>query len=129
MRLYPITPVPKPRMTQRDKWAKRPCVLRYRAFADECRLCNVRLHADGSMVTFVLPMPKSWSAKKREAMDRQPHEQKPDLSNLIKALEDALMVDDSAIHTMAARKVWGESGQIWIREWQWADPWPGEIDG
>ena len=35
---YPIIPLGKPRMTQRDKWAKRPAVLRYRAFKDECRL-------------------------------------------------------------------------------------------
>ncbi len=35
---FPIDVVGKPRMTQRDKWKKRPCVLRYRAFADELRL-------------------------------------------------------------------------------------------
>lgn len=34
---YPIVPVPKPRMTQRDKWQKRPAVMRYRAFCDEVR--------------------------------------------------------------------------------------------
>ena len=33
----PVTPVSKPRMTQRDKWKKRPCVLRYRAYCDALR--------------------------------------------------------------------------------------------
>ena len=39
MKAYTIygEPVPKPRMTQRDKWAKRPCVLRYRMWADMVR--------------------------------------------------------------------------------------------
>ena len=41
--VYPITPVPKPRMTRRDRWAKRPCVLRYWAFKDEVRLRRVSL--------------------------------------------------------------------------------------
>ena len=38
---YKIKPVPKPRMTQRDAWDKRPCVLRYRAFKDEVRKWGV----------------------------------------------------------------------------------------
>ena len=126
--IYPITPVAKPRMTQRDKWKQRPCVMRYRAFADECRLRGVSIPADGAMVTFVVPMPKSWSERKRRAMDGKVHEQKPDLSNLVKALEDAVLKDDSAVHTMAARKVWGQSGQICIRAWEWTDPWPGVAD-
>lgn len=33
----PGTPVGKPRQTQRDKWAERDCVLRYRAWADRAR--------------------------------------------------------------------------------------------
>lgn len=38
MQVFDICPLPKPRMTQRDRWAKRPAVLRYRAFCDEVRL-------------------------------------------------------------------------------------------
>jgi len=37
MKEYKITPVPKPRQTRSDKWKQRPCVMRYRAFADEVR--------------------------------------------------------------------------------------------
>ncbi len=127
--IYPIVPTPKPRMTQRDKWQKRPAVMRYRAFADECRMRGVTIPEDGSVVVFTLPMPKSWSGRKRAEMNGQPHTQKPDLSNLVKAIEDAVMKDDSAVHTMAARKVWGERGSIEVREWRWGDPWPGESDG
>jgi len=41
--IYNINPVPKPRMTQSDKWKKRPPVLRYFAFKDECRIHDVEI--------------------------------------------------------------------------------------
>lgn len=41
---YIITPVPKPRQTQADKWKQRPAVMRYRAFADEAPLKNKGTH-------------------------------------------------------------------------------------
>ncbi|HHE6457291.1 TPA: RusA family crossover junction endodeoxyribonuclease, partial [Proteus mirabilis] len=34
MKVFNIEPVPKPRMTQADKWKKRPPVLKYFAFKD-----------------------------------------------------------------------------------------------
>ena len=114
MKTYPITPVPKPRMTQRDKWAKRPSVLRYRAFCDEVRLRHVSVEEHGTQVTFVLPMPKSWSKKKRKEMNDKPHKQTPDLDNLCKALLDAIFTDDSHISSIVLFKVWGETGGIRI---------------
>lgn len=126
---YPICPVPKPRMTQRDKWAKRPAVLRYRAFCDEVRARGLDLPEDGSIVTFVLPMPKSWAKKKHNEMDGQPHQQRPDLDNLLKALADACYSEDCRIHCIAARKVWGSEGLILVRPWTWGDPWPEPIEG
>jgi len=80
------------------------------------------------MVQYTIPMPKSWSKKKRAEMNGQPHKQKPDRSNLDKALEDALYQDDAHLHTLASRKVWGQQGSIEIRKWNWGDPWPGELD-
>ena len=60
----PVTPYGKPRMTRRDQWAKRPAVIRYRAFCDAVRAAwpaGVPYPAAGAHVTFWLPMPKSWS--------------------------------------------------------------------
>lgn len=112
---YPITPCPKPRMTQRDHWQKRPAVMRYRAFCDECRLRGVALPEQGAGVTFILPMPKSWSEKKKRMMNGVAHKQKPDITNLLKALEDALYGDDSAIwHYEGLCKRWGREGRIII---------------
>lgn len=126
--IYPITPIAKPRMTRRDKWAKRPAVMRYRAFCDECRLRGVTVPEDGAMVTFVVPMPKSWSKKKQVEMLSQPHTQRPDLDNFIKALLDAIHDEDSHIHMIAARKLWGFDGSINVSPWSWGDPWPERFD-
>ena len=82
----------------------------------------------GATVVFRLPMPKSWSKKKRAEMNGRPHKQKPDVDNCAKALLDAMYADDSHIHTIALRKVWAESGSIEIREWDFGDPWPGDCD-
>ncbi|MGL4446340.1 MAG: RusA family crossover junction endodeoxyribonuclease [Aeromonas sp.] len=110
--IYPINPVSKPRMTQRDRWAKRPTVVRYRAFCDAVRAAGIALPEGGYHVTFYLPMPKSWSAKKRLAMLNQPHQQKPDKDNLEKALLDALFEDDCRIWDGRVSKRWGNEGQI-----------------
>lgn len=116
MKAYNITPVPKPRMTQRDKFRKRPPVLRYRAFKDLCRLHGVEIPEHGYHVTFILPMPKSWTKKKRIAMNGQPHQQKPDKDNLEKALLDAVYTDDSKVWDGRVTKLWGENGQIIVGE-------------
>ena len=117
MKTYNITPIPKCRMTRRDKWLHppRPCVARYRAFCTEILLRGVHLPTFGAAVTFYIPMPQSWSKKKKKAMDGQPHQQTPDLDNLLKALSDACYQDDSVIwHYSAISKRWGKEGRIEI---------------
>ncbi|WP_079964570.1 RusA family crossover junction endodeoxyribonuclease [Salmonella enterica] len=109
-----IPPMGKPRMTRADKWKTRPAVMRYRAFCDEVRLNKIVMPEAGSHITFILPMPKSWSQKKRTIMKGQAHQQKPDADNMIKALMDALFADDAHIWDFRVTKVWGETGQILI---------------
>jgi len=104
--IYDIKPVPKPRMTQRDKWAKRPAVMRYRAFKDECRAHKVKLSEGGNHVIFYIEMPKSWSFKKKDEMNGTPHQQRPDVDNLLKALMDAVYGEDCTIHDIRVSKKW-----------------------
>ena len=113
---YIITPVGKPRMTRSDKWKQRPPVMRYRMFCDEARLHGIRVPESGAHITYVLPMPERWSKNKRALMDGKPHQQKPDIDNLTKALLDALFDDDAHIWDVRASKVWGETGMIIIEE-------------
>ncbi len=114
-----IVPVAKPRMTQSDKWKKRPATDKYWKFKDDlkmlCFLCRWK-PKDDLDVKFVIPMPISWSKKKRLKMDGQPHKQRPDLDNLIKAFKDALLIEDSHVHTYHnMKKVWGRSGAIILK--------------
>lgn len=112
-----VVPTGKPRMTQRDKWQKRPAVLRYREFADrlryEARRAGFSVPEAGLSLEFHIPMPPSWTKKKRRAMDGQPHQQKPDIDNLTKALMDALLPDDSRVWSLDAQtKRWSTEGKI-----------------
>lgn len=109
---YPITPVAKPRMTQSDKWKKRPAVLKYRAFCDEVRLRGVKIPHCGAHITFIIPMPKSWGKRVKSEAVHSPHQAKPDVDNLLKALLDAIYDDDSCVWDIRATKVWGYEGGI-----------------
>lgn len=116
MTKYLVTPIGKPRMTRADKWKQRPPVMHYRLYCDEIRLHDIRLPEAGAHVTFVIPMPRSWSKKKRALMDGKPHQVKPDIDNLEKALLDALFENDAHIWDLRKTKLWGEQGLIIIEE-------------
>ena len=121
IRFY-IKPEPKPRMTQRDKWAKRPAVVRYHAFCDGLRLLwGSRVVPDSLHLVFVIEMPKSWSEKKKLMMEGQPHQQRPDIDNYIKAFLDALCEDDSYVYAVRAEKYWGREASISVSELQSID--------
>ena len=109
---YKITPVAKPRMTQSDRWKKRPCVMKYWAFKDLVRLAGIKLPEGGSHVIFHMPMPKSWSKKKRAEMDGQPHKSTKDRDNLTKALQDACLDQDKTLWDMRTTKLWSYEGKI-----------------
>jgi hypothetical protein len=62
----------------------------------------------GSAVHFFIPIPKRWPKQKRAAFHQQPHGQKPDLSNLLKAYEDALLKKDETIWQYSG------GGKYWV---------------
>lgn len=101
-----VEPIGAPRMTQRDRWAKRECVLRYWAFKDAVRsaaeshqteLLTGPLQVD---ISFFMPRQKAkiWKTK---PMPRYRSSTKPDIDNLFKAATDSLngviWADDSQI--------------------------------
>ena len=77
------------------------------------RAAGVELPESGAIITFILPMPQSWSRKKRIETHGKPHQQKPDLDNLLKALADAVHEEDCRIWNYGSiTKLWGETGAI-----------------
>lgn len=88
-------------------------MVRYWEYKDRLKLLwGDREVPDKLNLIFVLPMPKSWSGKKRLAMKGQPCQSKPDIDNLVKGWMDALLDDDARIWSIQASKVWGETGSI-----------------
>ena len=65
------------------------------------------------VIEYQMPIPKSWSAKKRFKHINKPHVSRPDLSNLIKFTEDALngvvWKDDALIYELHCRKFYSET--------------------
>lgn len=106
----PGDPVAKPRQTQSDKWKQRPCVLRYRQWADTCRMeatgsPSVRLNvpAIGIVAFFHFRVPES---RKTSNMHGRLHTQKPDTDNLLKGCTDALFSEDKTVSIMHGYKFW-----------------------
>lgn len=113
---YSIIPVAKPRMTRRDKWLAppRPSVAKYWAFKDQVREANIILPQSGTHVIFYIPMPKSWSKKKKSRFNGKPHQNTPDWDNLGKALSDAIYDQDCTIWDIRISKRWADKGFIEI---------------
>ena len=120
-----VPPCSKPRMTQRDRWAKRQCVLDFFAFRDlikqELKKKNALLIEEGPFnwdeleIIFLVPMPKSWSKKKKALMAGKPMQQRPDIDNYLKGLFDATHKEDATIWKVTASKIWtSEAGKIII---------------
>lgn len=116
-----IIPMGKPRMTQQDKWKKRPVVVRYWLFKDKLQEWannNGFSIGDSLVATFVIPFPKSYYTpkgklkKKHSDWHGKAHQNTPDIDNIAKAVMDALLKDDSNVHTLKVKKVWGHEGKI-----------------
>jgi Holliday junction resolvase RusA-like endonuclease len=89
--------------------------MRFRAYKDHLRgVLKAEDIPDSYHLVFTMPMPASWSRKKRLKMLNQPHRSKPDKDNLEKGFLDALLADDSAVWDGRVSKVWGEIGGITI---------------
>lgn len=78
-----------------------------------CGMINIRLD-------FYLPIPSSFSNKKKIMMEFQPVTKKPDIDNLVKAVMDAinytnLWEDDSRIWKIESSKVYSKEPRCYIR--------------
>ena len=115
VKTFDVNPVGKPRQTRSDKWKKRPCVMRYRAYADA-----VREQAEGWHVpehsfrlVFYVEAPKT-----KQERDGDPHHLKPDIDNLTKAFFDALEDEDKYIWDCRTTAYWTKMNQGKIEVWE-----------
>ena len=117
-----IDAVAKPRMTRSDRWKKRPCVMRYRAYSNRLReaaLMQKYIPANELIMQFYIKMPVSWSKKKKEQMRGEPMQSRPDIDNLEKSILDSLFRDDdSAVWKVCASKRWADVGSVTLENWE-----------
>lgn len=109
--VIPGAPMGKPRMTNRDRWAKRPAVQRYWAWKANAKACAPEGMTDAPLIvswTAYLPIPKSWSKKKQEAHGGTMHRSKPDRDNIDKGVLDALFESDACVAAGTIVKRWDD---------------------
>lgn len=129
IRVYPVIPVSAPRQVRKDIYDPSPHVKRYRAYQDEMRTRGAMIPQPFHHAIFVLPMPPSWSAKKRASMEGHPHQQKPDRDNLEKALLDSVFGEDEHVWDGRTTKLWGTMGMVIVSAQPIAITLPFDLTG
>lgn len=93
----------KPRMTQRDKWKKRPCVMRYRQWCDAIRAaCPSPPPAPTTSTIKIVALYATRDKKLLGQMKRT----KPDPDNIAKGILDALWEEDQAVGDLSISRRW-----------------------
>jgi Holliday junction resolvase RusA-like endonuclease len=126
--LFDVIPMGAPRLSQSDKWKTNPnhadpnkrqrkVVTNYFNYKNllthQSQLMNFEL---GQVLDalYLIPMPDSWSNKKKERMNGMPCKVKPDTDNITKGIKDTFRKNDSDIWFEKAEKRWAFKGSIII---------------
>ena len=80
----------------------------------EAKSKNFTIPAAGLCITFYMPMPRTWSKKKKKACHGLLMQSRPDLDNLIKAFCDSMTAEDKFIAHLTASKRWVDFPTGWI---------------
>lgn len=114
-----MAPVPYRRMNYKGKWTENNKAYHKYMQAIQWDAKKEGFIPSGCMeIMFFLPIPKSWSKKKKKEMVDTPHRQTPDLDNLVKGVLDALFYKsggDQHVYAIRAEKYWADAGMILIR--------------
>jgi Holliday junction resolvase RusA-like endonuclease len=123
----PIIPMGAVRTTQKQKFVDERAQ-RYLSYKQQiAMLVKQHIHKSSEHpilvdVTFYMPIPDSWSGKKKERYNGQIHKSKPDIDNLIKGLFDSLnkiaWKDDNLVYEVHSRKVYSFNPGIAFEIWE-----------
>ena len=82
--------------------------------ASEAKRKKFVLPPVGASITFFIPVPVSWSKKKKALHHGRFHQSKPDIDNLQKAFLDSLMAEDKQVAHLEVQKRWVDFELGWI---------------
>lgn len=80
----------------------------------EAKRKQFTLPASGFSITFYIPVPLSWSKKKKKQHHGLLHQSTPDLDNLAKAFFDSIVQEDKFVAQYSLCKRWVDFPDGWI---------------
>lgn len=81
----------------------------------EAKRKGFKMPHQGASIKFFIPVPKSWTKKKKRQYHQTIHQSKPDLDNYLKALVDSICEEDKYIgHYGELAKYWVDFEVGWI---------------
>ena len=117
----PIQPMGAVRTTQKQKWTDER-YKKYAAYKEHIGFMARQIIKQPTTapilatVTFYMPIPNSWSQKKKERHEGAIHTSKPDIDNLVKGLFDSLnkiaWKDDAQVYEVHSRKLYSKTPGI-----------------
>lgn len=126
--LFDVIPMGAVRMSQSDKWKTNPnhvdpkkrereAVTRYRHFKNVIRKQaeEMKFELKGVLeIVFLVPMPSTWSEKKKQRENKKPVKTRPDTDNYVKAFMDALSKEDGYVWKINSQKRYAFKGSILV---------------
>ncbi len=92
-----------------------------------CKAKGFTLPCQGLCIAYYIPVPKSWSGKKKKLYHGTLHQSTPDIDNLVKATFDSLVREDKYVgHLGSLCKRWVNFERGWI-EFEVVEPLLKEI--
>lgn len=117
--IIPCRAMGKPRMTRRDTWKQRDCVVRFREYKDFVRAAMETWPKAEDVQLLVIEAryypPASVSNRKRAAMLGTLKRTAPDPDNIEKGLLDTWWGQDQAVGDTMVRRRWWDADQIVVR--------------
>lgn len=107
-------PLGKPRMTQRDRWKQRPCVVQYWKWCDKLRAkagLRQKLTLTAPHKLYIcawFQLPSRLTKKRLTEVSGTYHTCTPDWDNVAKGVMDALLVNDSMVSIGRVCKFWDD---------------------
>ena len=124
--LFDVVPMGSVRMTQSDRWKTNPNHIdpkkRQRSVVTEYFDFKNKIKAQANAmkfelpqvldIVFLIPMPFTWSEKKKVKYNKTKVLKRPDIDNLVKAFMDALSVEDGYVWKITAEKRYAFRGSV-----------------